>query len=121
MGDEAEYISNIEDYMESEYDHGWEDSDFCNLGHRGKGNRPAQRRRRKIRKDRERRLENQKGKYIILADKGYKTLYLQDKNISSGGYWTQFQSNARVFETEESALKVVSYFRLGNPRVVHVV
>lgn len=119
MGEEAEYLSNYDEYPESEYDYDywWEDSD---LGHEGKGNRTAQRRRRKIRKDRERRLENQKGKYIILADKGQKTLYLQDKNISSGGYWTQFQSNARVFETEESALKVVSYFKLGNPRVVQV-
>ena len=113
MGEEADYLSNFDDYTENAYG-------CYDLGHRGKGNRQAQRRRRKIRKDRERRLENQKGKYIILADKGRKTLYLQDNNISSGGYWTQFQSNARVFETEESALKVVSYFRLGNPRVVQV-
>lgn len=63
MGDEADYLSNYDEYPESEYDYDywWEDSD---LGHEGKGNRTAQRRRRKIRKDRERRLENQKGKYL---------------------------------------------------------
>ena len=78
------------------------------------------RRRHELNKLRSRRIREQKGKYIIIANKGSKKLYLQDQKISSGGYWTQFRSNARTFNTAEEANKVLGYFHLGNPRAVLV-
>lgn len=112
---EADYMSDGEDwtwgdcYDEGEYDD-YEEEKIVN----------AIERQHELNKLRSRRIREQKGKYIIIANKGSKKLYLQDQKISSGGYWTQFRSNARTFNTAEEANKVLSYFHLGNPRAVLV-
>lgn len=85
----------------------------------------AQKRLRKSREQRHRQLNKERlayqvGKYIITANKNGKTLYLQDPCISNHGYWTQFQANARVFNTKPEADKVNNCFKLGNPQVILV-
>ena len=94
--------------------------EFYDKGHHGKGSPAGRHRRNRRHKLRKQRLLNQIGKYIIVAYKDGKKLYLQDQRISNGGYWTQFQANARVFNTQAEAEKVNAYFHLGNPRVVLV-
>jgi len=64
------------------------------------------------------RLFNQKGNYIITATKNGKTLYLQDQKISKGGYWTQFKANARIFTDRKKAEEIAKTFRHNNPKVV---
>jgi hypothetical protein len=112
---EADYLGDMEDWTEDSYCS--PPFDPHDKGHRGKGNVKAHRRRKRMR---EQRLENQIGQYLIVADKGYKTLYLQDPAFSKRGYWTQFQSNARRFETKESAEDVLKNFKLGNPRIIFI-
>lgn len=71
---------------------------------------------------REVRLERLNRKYIV-AMPGHKTgrmTFLQDRSVSSGGYWTQFLSNARGFTTEAAARRHAERFRYGNPRVAQV-
>ena len=64
------------------------------------------------------RLVNQKGKYLISANKNGKILYLQDRRISTGGYWTQFKANARVFTDKRVAEKLANSFKYNNPKVI---
>lgn len=71
-----------------------------------------------VRKVRECRL---RGKYLITTKSRYngKTLYLQDRNISTNGWWTYFKSNALGFDTKQGADKIASRFKYNNPRVVY--
>lgn len=69
---------------------------------------------------RKQRLVNQKGKFIIQANKNGKVIYLQDQRISKSGYWTQFKSNARVFIDKNKAQSIVDGLKYNNPRVVKV-
>lgn len=75
---------------------------------------------RKLNDLRERRVYQQHGKYLIVATKNNKTIYLQDQRISNGGYWTQFNANARVFTDKNKAQSIVNGFKYNNPRVIKV-
>jgi hypothetical protein len=69
----------------------------------------------------EHRLKRLKGKYIIACDrKDGTTLYLQDRAISTGGYWTIFMSNARVFENQNLAQITLQKFNFTNKRILKV-
>lgn len=67
---------------------------------------------------RQQRLLRQKGKFLIQANKKGKTIYLQDRRISKGGYWTQFKANARVFCAKDEAETFAKKFKYNNPKVV---
>lgn len=68
---------------------------------------------------RKHRLLNQKGKFLIQANKNGKIIYLQDQRISKGGYWTQFKANARIFNNKIEAENLAKTFKYNNPIVVN--
>lgn len=75
-----------------------------------------------IKEDRQRRMRSLIGKYVIVT-KGKssgRNTFLQDRRVSTGGYWTQFLSNAFGFDTIDRAEKVMSGFKYGNPRIAIV-
>ncbi|WP_442636516.1 hypothetical protein [Rossellomorea marisflavi] len=75
-----------------------------------------------IKEDRKRRVKELSGKYIV-ATKGKssgKTVFYQDKDISSKGYWTQYLSNALGFSSLKDAKLHASGFKYGNPKVAIV-
>ena len=62
------------------------------------------------------------GKYIIKS-KGIdlsRIIYLQDRNISNRGYWTNYISNARYWDNKEDATEECNNYKLGYPEVVIV-
>lgn len=61
------------------------------------------------------------GKYLITTKSKHngKVLYLQDRNISTNGWWTYFKSNALGFDTKHGAEKIASKIKYNNPRVVY--
>lgn len=68
------------------------------------------------------RLERLHNQYVV-AMPGRATgrmTFLQDQRVSTGGYWTQYLSNARGFKTEAAATRHASSLRYGNPRVARV-
>lgn len=77
-------------------------------------------RQRQLNRIRSKRLNNQKGKYIIVGNAYNCSIYLQDRRISKNGYWTKYKANARTFNTKEEAEKVVAYFKYNEPKVVKV-
>lgn len=62
------------------------------------------------------------GKYVIVCDgvSSKKQVYLQDRSISKGGYWTQYISNARSFETVEQTKRCIRSIRYNAPRIALV-
>lgn len=62
------------------------------------------------------------GKYVIttIGVASGKPVYLQDRNISRGGFWTQYLDNALAFDHRKGALKVAANFKYGNPDVIRV-
>lgn len=72
-----------------------------------------------IMKDRERRLVNLKGKFVVVCDGKNQPLCLQDRRISSH-YWTKFLSNALSFSDIDSVKAECSKYKYNNPRVVLV-
>lgn len=73
--------------------------------------------------DRDRRLNSLVGKYVIV-DKGSSSktiVYLQDRSISKGGWWTNFLSNAIGYVSTSAALAKASSLRYGNPKVHEVI
>lgn len=99
---EAEYLYSIEDYFD-EFNHSTDDLYTMY----------------DIKEDRKRRISNLIGKYIVVCDgkSSKKQVYLQDREVSRGGYWTQFLSNAKGFKTKTEALRNKDSFKYGNPRV----
>lgn len=69
--------------------------------------------------DRIRRHEALVGKYIIIADgiSSRKIIYYQDPKYSHGGYWTEFITNAKVYETISQAERDMVSINLNNPRI----
>lgn len=72
-----------------------------------------------ILEDRDERLGNLKGKYVIVCvgNKSKKKCYLQDRNINKGGWWTQYLSNAFGFMSEKAAKDKCRKFRHNNCKV----
>ena len=59
--------------------------------------------------------------YLVVADSRKKSnaiIFLQAAKYNSGGYWTQFLTNARVFSKRESAEFICKQFKFNNPRVM---
>ena len=69
--------------------------------------------------DRKRRHEELIGKYIVVADgvSSKKLVYYQDPRYSRGGYWTEFITNARTYQTISQAERDMASIKLNNPRV----
>jgi len=66
-----------------------------------------------ILKDREERLADLKGKYVItcIGSKSRKKCYLQDRSINDEGWWTQYLSNALGFVSEKAAKDKCKQFK----------
>lgn len=62
------------------------------------------------------------GKYIIQARmiNLKRIIYLQDRNISNRGYWTNYISNARYWDNKEDAIEECKNYKFGHPEVVIV-
>lgn len=69
--------------------------------------------------DRKLRHEALIGKHIILANSvsGNKIIYFQDPRISRGGFWTEFITNAKTFQTIAQAEREMAPIKLNNPRI----
>ena len=65
------------------------------------------------------RKRNLKGKYVIVCDSQYngKLLYLQDRNISTKGFWTKYKENAVGFVSKSRAENYCKKFKFNNARV----
>lgn len=48
-----------------------------------------------------------------------RTLYLQDRKISTNGWWTYFKSNALGFDTQQGADKVAKRLKYNKPKVIY--
>ena len=75
-----------------------------------------------IKEDRKWRVSRLSGKYVVIT-KGFssgETVFLQDRKVNSGGYWTKFLSNAKGFECLKTAKLIASGYKYGNPRVAIV-
>lgn len=63
------------------------------------------------------------GKYVIISDssknKG-QIVYLQDRNLSTKGFWTAFLANAKGYETEEEAMIMLRKLKYNNPRIMKI-
>lgn len=65
--------------------------------------------------------EELKRDYYVITCEGKssgKRGYLQDK--AKGGYWTQYQSNARKFYNLKTARTVLKYIKFGNPEIAKI-
>lgn len=68
------------------------------------------------------RMNRLAGRYVIAQigkSSGHMT-FLQDRRVSTGGYWTRFLSNAQGFDTINAAKRATNHLRYGNPRVALV-
>jgi acetyl-CoA carboxylase carboxyltransferase component len=75
-----------------------------------------------IKEDRKRRVRELAGKFVV-ATQGRSSgniVFYQDQKVNSGGYWTQYLSNALGFSTLGEAKMHASGFKYGNPRVAVV-
>lgn len=72
-----------------------------------------------IKVNKKRRVKELSGKYVIACDSqsGGKEVFLQDKIISRGGYWTKFLSNAVGFTNLNQAESKRNSFKYGNPKI----
>ncbi|UNA01669.1 hypothetical protein MG295_00252 [Bacillus phage vB_BcgM] len=72
-----------------------------------------------IKEDRKNRIKKLSGQFVIITDgkSSKKVVYFQNPNISKGGYWTQFLSNALGFKTLKEANNIKKGFKYNNPRV----
>lgn len=69
------------------------------------------------------RIMNLMGKCVIIAESTTKpgqVTYLQDQKLSSKGFWTKFLANARGFETEEEANRIIAKLKFNNPRILWI-
>lgn len=69
---------------------------------------------------RERRVD---GMIVICCDSRYnqgQKMFLQDKRFGSQ-YWTQFMSNARVFNSKDEAERVRKQFHYNNPCIRRII
>ncbi len=75
-----------------------------------------------IKEDRRRRTQALSGKYVVITNgrSSGKTVFMQDPNISRGGYWTQYLSNALGFTEKSKAQLIARGMRYNNPRVAIV-
>lgn len=75
-----------------------------------------------IKEDRKRRVKNLAGKYIVstTGHSSKKPVFFQDQEISKGGYWTQYLSNALAFTDLKKAKLIASGFKYNNPRIAIV-
>lgn len=75
-----------------------------------------------IKEDRKRRIKELTGKYVVSTSgrSSGKTVFFQDKSVSSGGYWTQYLSNALGFSDLNKAKLIAKGFKYGNPRIAIV-
>lgn len=100
---EADYLDDGGDYVDWDSDYFESEEEFeLNL----------------VRKVRESQLH---GKYLITTKSRHngKTLYLQDRKISSNGWWTYFKSNALGFDTKQGATKIADRLKYNKPRVIY--
>lgn len=68
------------------------------------------------------RMNQLKGRYVIAMPgkaSGHMT-FLQDRRVSTGGYWTRYLSNARGFDTVEHANNTMRNLKYGTPRIALV-
>lgn len=75
-----------------------------------------------IKDDRKLRVKLLSEKYIVATTgkSSGKVVFFQDQNISKGGFWTQYLSNALGFTDLEKAIQISKGFKYGNPRVAVV-
>ena len=75
-----------------------------------------------IKQDRKRRMRELVGRYVVSCDgkSSGKRVFLQDRNVSKGGYWTQYLSNAVGFKDLAIANKNKNLFKYGQPRIYFV-
>lgn len=75
-----------------------------------------------IAEDRKRRVKALAGRYIVsvIGRSSQKPVFYQDQRISSGGYWTQYLSNALGFDDYDEAMRFAKTFKYGNPNVAIV-
>lgn len=73
----------------------------------------------RIHEDRRSRLKMLKGKYVITCKgiKSGKKYYLQDRNISKKGWWTQYLSNAFGYTSKAGAEKKCNELKHNNCRI----
>ena len=60
------------------------------------------------------------GSFLVASDgiSSRKIVYLQRPSL--GGYWTQYQDNAKIYKTYAEAKAVASKIRYNNPRVLEM-
>lgn len=75
----------------------------------------------RLREKRRKRIGLLENKFLVVCKHNGNTLYIQDKNISSHGYWTRFLSNAKGYDTYSDAFSRLSSLKYNNPRIMKVV
>lgn len=75
-----------------------------------------------IKADRNRRVKALAGRYVVstLGRSSNRPVFYQDQRISSGGYWTQYLSNALGFDDYAEAMRFAKTFKYGSPNVAIV-
>lgn len=75
-----------------------------------------------IQYDRERRLYELKGRYVItcIGQKSKRRCYLQDRNLNKGGWWTQYLPNALGYYKEAMAKQKANALRYNKCTVMPV-
>lgn len=58
--------------------------------------------------------------YVIACEgkQNGKTVYLQDKR--KGGYWTEYISNARVFDSRKEVNSLLGHLNFNHPRIIQI-
>lgn len=72
-----------------------------------------------IKEDRKRRMKALSGKFIVstTGHSSGRPVFIQDRRINEGGYWTQYLSNAVGYADLEKAKSVANGFKYGNPKI----